>query len=129
MRTFQDKRRGRRVLPQGQEVISTIKGPPAPMPEPLRVSRFKLKYKKGRIIKAEKSKKEIRQIDFWKRLTGVYMSYGALLQRVDELDQIIRSPEVKNALAHTRFTYLSAGKNDKVIDIDRLLQRIRDLDK
>lgn len=94
------------------------------MPKLLQVSKFKLRYKDGKVITEEKEKDEsnIRKLNLntWREIAREYMGYRELLARVSELEGLLKTPEIGTALSFVRLHYISNSRPEQAKQFEDL---------
>jgi len=114
-------------LQKRRRKFTAFKGRRKALSEPVQINRgnLKLRYKNGHLYKAEKTEKEKRLITEWRELTRSYMGQRNLIERVSELEGLLKAPQIELSLVFTRLHYQSNGKPDEAKKCEDLLKLIK----
>ena len=104
---------------------TTLKGRFKAVPELVPVENYKLRYRNGKFFhdeaKGEKEKKRL----MWSDLRKGYMASIDRQNRINELEALLKAPDIEKALSFTRLHYVSNGRRMDAQRLTGLVQLIK----
>ena len=107
---------------------TTFKGRYKAMPELVPVENYKLRYRNGKFFKTihdeAKGEKEKKRL-MWAELRKGYMASIDRQNRINELEALLKAPDIEKALSFTRLHYVSNGRRMDAQRLTGLVQLIK----